>query len=230
MDPEYEYESRSDDEYDEDAPPVQSAAEATQQRRAEREERRAQRLQRRGALQAVRQRANKDKVVERARGGCYIEPTEQLIDKRKGTLPVIRIKQAPHRIDVTRALPFQLAEQSELDYWKRCHRCGEWERQERFHEHECPVNLRPDHQVRRPQRRAIVKRRDTPKIKPSQPREEPRRRRTRRAMMEDYQMEDSDDDDSASVPPRYDAVRLLLARGHKEHIREWVLRESGAPR
>ena len=61
MDPEYAYESRSDDEYEEDAPPVRTKAEAAAQRREER----------RGANQAVRQQANKDRVVKRARGECY---------------------------------------------------------------------------------------------------------------------------------------------------------------
>ena len=159
VDPEYAYESRSDDEYEEDAPPVRTKAEAAAQRREER----------RGANQAVRQQANKDRVVKRARGECYVEPTDQLIDKQKGTLPVIKIKQAPHYVK---------------------------------------------------------------KIKPAQPREEPRLIRKRLAPMEVYRMgeEESDAGDGASVPPRHDAVKLRLARGSQEDLREWVLRESGAPR
>ena len=179
MDLKYAYESRSDDEYDEDAPPVPTKAEAAARRRAEREAMRAARLAHLGANQAVRQQANKDKVVERARGGCYIEPTDQLIDKRKGTLPVITIKQAPVRVVELKRL--------------RCARCA------------APFMENEKHECAR------------------------RIRRHKKQRMEEYEPE-SDDDDSAPARSRYDAVRMRLARGPKEHIREWVLRESGAPR
>jgi hypothetical protein len=198
MDPEYEDDSHSDDSYDEDAPPVPTKVEARQRRRAELEARRAERLEHLGFNQALRQQANKDKVVKRARGECYVEPTAQLIDKQKGTLPVIKIKQAPLIVTkITLAPPREKPRDTSKILW---------------------VSLL----------------RNTPKIKPARPREEPRRIRTKQRLvpMELYQMEEeeSDDGDGASVPPRYDAVKLRLARGLKEPTREWVLREYGAPR
>lgn len=189
MDPEYEYESRSDDEYDEDAPPVPTKAEAAARRRAEDEERRAQRLEHLGFNQALRQQANKDKLVKRARGECYVEPTDQLIDKRKGILPKIKIMQAPHRV-VVPAEAVAAAEQSELDYWKRCHRCGEWERLELFYGHECPVNLRPDHQVQRPRGHRV---RRLQRHDPVEARRESRKRRHPKQRMEEYEPESDDD-------------------------------------
>ena len=103
--------------------------EADKLARAEAEvNRHAERLECRGWNQLMRQGAEQERQENRSRGGVFIEPSDEVVDKKSNFIPPIRLVQAPIKIKVTAKRKAEamemLKEAEEVDYWLPCSMCN----------------------------------------------------------------------------------------------------------